>query len=601
MGIFSFLKELITVDDSIMDDVFSLGEREVESQDRGGQEERSLFRLGRQKKVPLKKPLRASAIRGEQFQQHLYATNADQWRVSPNIDDNIMMIKTVFHLPENADIITREFQIALKPPVRACAVFTEGAASSAMIDQFVLQPLMLLSNLEGLSSFSSSVDLVKARLLPGNQLEEKHSFKDAVEGVLAGTTAVFIDGYPAVLLVETKGWPTRSVSPPRTENVVRGPQESFVEHLRTNTALVRKRLKNDALVIKMVKVGRFTKSDCAIMYLDGVVNPKLVREVNRRISAVKVNFVSDSGTLQQLIEDNPYAIIPGVLSTERPDRVAAFISEGHVAILLDGDPFALIIPVTFWGLLQSAEDYYIYWPFAIMLRWIRLIAFGAALLTPAFYVAVTNFHPEMIPTDLLYAIAAAREKVPFPVIFEVLIMEISFELIREAGVRIPNVIGPTIGIVGALILGQAAVAASIVSPILVIVVAITGLGSFAIPNYTLSFSLRLLRFAFILMASWLGFFGIAVGVFLFAVQVCGQKSFGVPIMSPVAPFRPASGDVVTRFPIHLMNQMPHYLRPLQTEREEPITRGWMPANDSSERKIISAGQPGRNNKRKGEK
>ncbi len=254
-----------------------------------------------------------------------------------------------------------------------------------------------------------------------------------------------------------------------------------------------------------------------------------------------------------------------------------------MAIIFDGSPFALIVPVVFWGLLHPPEDYYLFWPFGTMLRWLRILAFAVSLLTPAFYIAITNFHPEMIPTDLLYAIAASREKVPFPVIVEVLLMEISFELIREAGVRIPSVIGPTIGIVGALILGQAAVSATVVSPILVIVVAITGLGSFAIPNYSLSFSLRILRFGFIVLAVGFGFYGIVIGLFVLVIQLCGQKSFGVPFMSPVAPFRPASGDVVTRYPFYMMNEKPAYLRALEQKRQEAVVRTWASGNDPGEK------------------
>lgn len=609
MGLWGFVKEWLTVDDSIMDDTFSLGEREnyaggqapapgqdegkksgrdkgeKRGQDKGekrGQGGQKQPRAGRQQKVVLKQPERASKKREQQFKAKIEKNDADKWRVSPNIEDNFIMLETVFHLPENADVVVREFQVALKPPVKALVAFLEGGASSKMIDEFVLQPLMLLSNLDMGGMPNQVPEIVKQRLLPGNQVEEKHDMKDAIEGILAGTTAVFVDGYPSVFLVETKAWPHRGVERPVTENVVRGPQDAFVEDVRTNTALVRKRLKNDALVTEMLKVGRLNKSDCALMYIDGIINPKLVKEVKRRIEAIKTDYVADSGMLQQIIEDNAYALISGILSTERPDRVAAYLAEGHMAIIMDGNPFALVVPVVFWGLLHSPEDYYLYWPFGIMLRWIRLLAFVVALLTPAFYIAMTNFHPEMIPTDLLYAIAASRERVPFPVIAEVVLMEISFELIREAGVRIPTVIGPTIGIVGALILGQAAVAASVVSPILVIIVAITGLGSFAIPNYSLSFSLRILRFGFILLAAGFGFYGITVGLFVMVMQLCGQKSFGVPFMSPVAPFRPTSGDVVTRYPYYMMNEKPGYLRLKEQKRQEPVIRTWAPGNDPNE-------------------
>lgn len=501
------------------------------------------------------------------------------WDIDPRLSVNLERVSRVFHIPPNMDVVVREFEIPFEPPLKAAIVYIDGAASRDVADNYILKPLMLLPRLEGEEKEAvrgDPVDLVYKTLLPGNQVARKERFQDLVEAVLNGDTAVLVDGSREVLTVESKAWPVRSVEPPRSEAVIRGPQEAFVEHLRVNTGLVRKHLRNQSLVTEIFTLGQVSRTQVAIMYLQGLVNPKLLAEVKRRLEMVKTDAITDSGILEIFIDDNPRAFVPQILATERPDRAAAFLTEGHVVILVDGSPFALIVPVTFWALLHTPEDYYLRWPFGTFVRWIRFLAFFFALLTPALYIAIVNYHQEMIPTDLLLAIAASRERVPFPAVVEVILMEVSFELIREAGVRIPSVIGPTIGIVGALILGQAAVAANIVSPILVIVVAVTGLASSAIPNYGLNLSLRIYRFAFLVAAALFGFVGIAVLLFLLNVHTVGQKSFGVPVVSPVAPYRPPSFDLVTLREMFKHSLLPRYTRPRRHRRQEEFNRYWHP-------------------------
>ena len=499
--------------------------------------------------------------------------------VARDLQENLATVKEIFHYPDNKDIVFREFNIALDPPRRAGIVYVEGIVDRNAIDGYILQPLMLLTNLEKREKEEQDFfQTVEKNLIPGNQVDRKDNFGDIVSSLVSGVTAVFIDGANSALLVETKSWPTRGVNPPQVESAVQGPQEGFNELLRTNTGLIRKRLRTDALVTELYKIGEQGQTDLALMYLDGVINPKLVKEARRRIKSIKISYLSDVGTLAQLIEDNARLLIPGTLITERPDRVAAYLVEGHLALLVDGSPFALIAPITLWSMLHTAEDHIVFPVFANFLRLIRVVAFFIALLLPATYVAVTNYHPEMIPTDLLLAIAASREKVPFPVVVEVVIMELSLELIREAGIRVPGIIGNTVGIVGALILGQAAVQANIVSPLLVIVVAITGLANFAIPNIRMAFLTRLLRFGFIILASIVGFYGIAFGLFLFIVEAVRTKSFGVPVMSPVAPFRKPSGDTILLKPYYYYNTLPAYTRPLIRKRQVRIIRRWDPNN-----------------------
>jgi spore germination protein KA len=521
-----------------------------------------------------KKPLKVDQLKEKNGKPVIDLTSSE---IYPELELNLTKLKGVFSVPPNKDIIIRDFIIPLDPPIKGSLAFMEGLAARDTINSHILLPLMLLSNLDEKGRDKDALTLVQERLLPGNQVEEKDSFKDLVQGIISGTTLILLDGYPKGLLVETKGWEHRTVGRPNAENVVRGPQEAFVEHLRVNTSLVRRRLRTDRLITEMFKLGRLSNVDCAVLYIEGLTNPKLVQEVIRRIKAIETDYITESGSLEQFIEDNPFSLIPGQLYTERPDRVAAHLAEGHVAIIVDGDPFVLITPSTFWSLLHAAEDAYIRWPYATLLRSVRVLALFLNLLLPSFYIAIVNFHPEMIPTDLLLAIAAARETIPFPAIWEILLMEISFELIREAGIRIPSLIGPTLGIVGAIILGQAAVQANIISPLLVIIVALTGLGSFAIPNYSLSLGMRALRFIFLILSGTFGFYGLAIGVFLVVIHVCGQKSFGVPIISPVSPYRPSSGDIVYRQPVWMQKKREAAMRPQQSNRQPKLTRTWDPA------------------------
>ena len=365
-----------------------------------------------------------------------------------SLDKNMEMLKRVLHYGTNADVVIREFDIPTDPKTEAAILFMEGLAARDAINFAILQPLMLIANLDDTERTQNCLELVKRRLLPGNQVTEKDNLRGIIEDVLSGTTCLLIDGSDIALSIETRAWEHRGIEKPSAEMVVRGPQEAFSETLRSNLALIRRRMRTPDLITEMLKVGTLSRTDCALLYIEGLTNPQLVDEARKRIQTITSDHIQDTGILEQFIEEKPYVLAPQTISTERPDRMAAFLAEGYVGIMLDGSPFGLVLPATFWSLLQSAEDYFLRWPFGAFLRLVRMLALILAIFLPAVYLALTNFHPEMIPTDLLLAIAASREKVPFPTAIEVLIMEVSIELIREAGVRIPGVIGPTLGIVG---------------------------------------------------------------------------------------------------------------------------------------------------------
>lgn len=509
---------------------------------------------------------------------------------SYSLEENRKILAAIFRVPQNKDAVLRSFSIGTDPPVTALLVFFDGITNSLVQNLAILQPLMLLSGLQDQpekqkpaerqgSHDKDFFERVKKALLPNNQVATANDFNKVVEDVLNGNSVLFIDGYNQALSLETKNWPTRSVSSPQIEAVIRGPQEAFNEQIRNNIALVRRIIHRPSLVTEFIKVGEAAALQCAIIYLDDLANPDLVQEVKRRLESIKADYTQETGILEQMIEDAPHYPAPQALVTERPDRVAAGLMEGRIAIILNGNPFAIVVPATFFTLMQSPEDAYIRWPLGTFARFLRYIGLFLALLLPANYIAIVGFHQELIPTDLLLAMTGARERVPFPSIVEVLVMELSFELIREAGIRIPGTVGTTLGIVGALILGQAAVAANIVSPILIIVVAVTAIGSFAIPDYSFALSIRVLRFVYILLASIIGLLGILTGVFIHIALLANLKSFGVPFLAPAAPVTRKGHDFFARGAIWQQETRPDYLDPLKEQRQPKISRRWLYPGD----------------------
>lgn len=572
------LKQLLDPTASVLDQTFSLGDRgeqpaaeeqnPVRLRDADARTERVLTHIDR---------ILEAVPRGPEAVEKA-------GDIATDLDENRKRLESLFRMPDNKDLIIRELQIATQPPARAVVCFMEGLSDKAIINDHVLQPLMLLAHLDhhvdgegeqGPTRFS--IETVLQRLLPGHQVAQKHRLADVAESLLAGDTVILFHGERTALAVETKAPPVRSVGEPKNEQTVQGPHDAFVEAFRVNVALVRRRLKDPRVVTEILTVGQVSANYVAVMYIDGIANPKLVAEVKRRVEGVKVDVLNDAGVLAQYIEDAPSSLMPGSLATERPDRTAAYLSEGHVAIMVDNSPYALICPITFWSLMQSPEDYYLRHPFGSFLRYVRLLALLTSMVVPALYIALVNYHHEMIPTELMLFIASSREQVPMPAVVELILMDLTFELIREAGTRIPNVIGPTIGLVASLILGQAAVEAKVVSPILILVVAVTGLASFAIPSYLNGFAIRLLRFAMLAAASVLGFYGLAAGMLVLTVYLAGMRSVGIPYLAPIAPRYRGAADTLGQPPAYAMEFRPRYVRPLDQRRQEGVTRPWDPA------------------------
>lgn len=576
-GVINTIKKLFTYKEPVNSEGFELLEKnevsDGQGEDRGDESENAGGEPTKRKRG--KKP----PLRVEEWNE---AKNSPpEGILSSDLNTNLKKIKQEFLVPKNSDVVIREFKIAQK--IKAFIVFIDGMVDKAVVNDFVLRQLMdpenFPDNMQG-----SPVEYIIDNVLAINQLERVKEYEKAVKEVLSGLTALFIDGCSECILIETRGFEKRSIEKPSLETVIRGAQEAFTENLRTNITLIRRIIKNRHLVTEFVSVGKTNNANCGIMYIEGIVNPDIVKEVKRRIESIDIDLVIGGGMLGQLIEDSPFALFPQVLSTERPDRTASLIMEGRVALIVDGAPFAEVVPTTFFEHLHTSEEAFSVWYFGTFLRFVRFFGMLVSAILPGMYIALTTYHQEMIPTDLLATIALTRENVPFPVLVEVLIMEISFELIREAGIRMPTVIGPALGIIGALILGQAAVAANLVSPIMIIIIAVTGLGSFALPNYSMAFSIRIIRFIFIIFGAIAGFYGISAAIFIIGGVACGIKSFGVPYFVPIAPRTKSGPDIIIRGPIWHQKERPDYLNPLDKKRAGDNARGWTKGEQKGDKK-----------------
>jgi spore germination protein len=471
--------------------------------------------------------------------------------ITPKVEENIEYLKEL--LKDTTDIVYREFNVG---SWKAAVVYIDGMADKILINNFVLESLMLEGNK------IQNVMQLKDNLLTVSETKEVLKMKEAVNSLLSGDTILFVEGIPAVFVMGTRFWPARGVSEPSGETVIRGGRDGFTETIRFNTALIRRRIRDTRFKITSKSVGVRSKTDVAIVYIDDIVNKDVLKKVLDRIDNINIDAVLDSGYIEQFIEDDKWSPFPQLQSTERPDVVAAALYEGRVAILVDNSPFAIVAPATLPALFQSPDDYYQRWMNSSMLRIIRFLGIFIGMIMPALYIAVTSYHTSIIPTKLAYSIAASREGVPFPAFVETLIMEIALAFIIEAVVRLPKAIGSSIGIVGGLIIGQSAVSAGIVSPIMIIIVSITSIASFITPNYEVSSALRLARFLLIILASVIGLYGISLGLILILIHLVKLKSFGVPYLSPlVHPHKKDFKDVFIRAPIDMFEERPVYLEP----------------------------------------
>jgi spore germination protein KA len=465
------------------------------------------------------------------------------------------------------DIITQKIFLNEENPIQIGFIYINGLVSPISIQNLITENLKLDSSELSLNTIRNSMSTL-------GQVREIPDFETLYQSILSGLTVILLDGCIEGLAANTPGGEHRSVEEPTTQSVVRGPREGFTEQISTNTALIRRKIKDSNLWMETMTIGRVSKTEVAIMYMNGIVNEKLVAEARIRLERIDIDAIFESGYVEELIQDESYTPFPTLYNTERPDVIAAGLMEGRIAILVDGTPFALMAPALFTQFYQSAEDYYQRADFATLLRLLRYACFFISLLAPSLYIAITTFHQELLPASLLISLAAQREGIPFPAFIEAVVMEVTFEILREAGVRLPKTVGQAVSIVGALVIGQAAVEAGLVSPAMVIIVAITAIANFVIPSFNMGITIRILRFLLMLFAASFGLFGVTVGLIAIVLHLCSLRSFGIPYMAPMAPFiLDDQKDTIFRFP-----QWALFARPRLISQKNNIRENNAPSN-----------------------
>jgi spore germination protein KA len=477
--------------------------------------------------------------------------------LSASLDTNIRIVKE--RTGDSQDIVIREIHYGEDQKLNSCFFYTEGLTDANAFHQFVLEPLMVFLKEKDWKTFDVShkdwLPFIEQSLLPIGGVSEIENYDELFTFMLSGEVIFLMQGNKKGYRISLKSWKDRGV--PETEGVVRGPRESFSETMRTNTALLRRKINSPRLRLEGKTIGDITKTQISIMFIDGIADNKVLDEVRSRLDKIEIDGILESGYIEELIQDEPYSPFPTVHHTEKPDVVAGGLLEGRIAIIVDGTPMVLMVPALFNQFFQAAEDYYERSLISSLIRILRFICLFISLLAPSVYIAVTTFHQEMLPTPLLVNLMVQREGVPFPAFVEAFLMELMFEILREAGVRLPKAVGQTVSFVGALVIGQAAVEAGIVSAGMVIVVAITAISSFVIPAYNMAISLRILRFILMGISAGFGLYGVMIGLIVIVLHLCSIRSFGIPYMTPYGPYISAEfKDSIVRLPHWMMNRRP---------------------------------------------
>ena len=487
--------------------------------------------------------------------------------IKADLKDNIEYIKKT--LGNSTDIVIRDFFIGSKNQLKAALFYTDGLANSDAIQDFIMESLLLEVPNTDSELENNYYSVLKNHLLTVGDVKDTTEFDSLFTYLLSGDVVLLLDGYTKGFTIGMRGWKERGVTESSTETVIRGPKEGFTESLRTNTALIRRKIKDPNLWLESKQIGRVTRTDVAIMYIKGIVDDGIVKEVHKRLDRIDIDGILESGYIEELIEDETYTPFPTVQHTERPDVIAAALLEGRIAVLVDGTPIVLMVPSLFVSFVQAAEDYYQRADVSTLIRMLRFFCIIISLLAPSLYVAITTFHQEMLPTTLLISLAAQREGVPLPAFIEALLMEVTFEILREASIRMPKAIAQSVSIVGTLVIGTAAVDAGIISAAMLIVVAITAISSFALPSYDLSLTIRMLRFPMMFLAASFGLFGIIIGGIAIVLHLCSLRSFGIPYMSPLAPFNLVDQkDSLIRMPHWAMFTRPRLINKTNIVREK---------------------------------
>lgn len=485
----------------------------------------------------------------------------DSIKLTTDLEDNLKKIKEIFK--DCYDAVFRTFTIGGEQ-TKCFLVYLDGMAKKDEINENILRALMTdlrITDSGQEANKSNLIKLIKDTAVSVSEVKDVNTAKDVVKQILLAGCILFVDGYPEALAFGAKGWQARSIGETKVESVIRGPAEGFVEDIKVNVTQIRRRIKTPDLKMESFEVGRLSKTIVVMAYIKGIAEEAILEEVRLRINRIDTDVILESGYLEQFIEDSPWSPFPTMEMSERPDGASLALSDGRIVIMVDTTPFVIIVPAVLTNSLVSAEDNYARVHFTIFMRLLRYVAFAFALLGPSLYIAITTFHQEMIPTSLLIAIATSRAEVPFPAIIEALLMELTFEILREAGERLPRTVGQALSIVGALVIGQTAVQAGLVSQVMVIVVSVTAISSFVIPKFNLGRAVRILRFPIMFLAATLGIFGLIMGILALMIHLVSLRSFGVPFLSPIAPLNAVTWkNIIIKMPHPLINKRSTFIQ-----------------------------------------
>lgn len=453
------------------------------------------------------------------------------------------------------DLVVKELLCLKTCP--GALLYIDGLVDQQLLHASILQSLIQhQAPPEGMEQ-EAWIDYILREVLIAANVKPVEGMEALFTQLLSGNVIFMLEGHPIAYRIGATGWEDRSIREPQSQSVVRGPMDSFNENIRTNIMLIRRRIKDPGLWIETREIGAVSKTRVAVAYMKEIANEEIVQEVARRLDKIDIDGILESGPIEEFIQDTRRTVFPTVYNSERPDTIASALLEGRVAILVDGTPFVLVVPALFVHFFQSAEDYAQKADISTLLRLIRFLAFFITMLAPSFYIAISTFHQEMLPTRLLISIASQREGVPFPAFIEALLMELTYEILREAGVRIPKTVGQAVSIVGTLVIGQAAVEAGVVSAAMVIIVSITAISSYVIPENGLSVAVRIIRFGLMALAASFGLYGVLIGLIMLTIHLTSLRSFGIPYMSPFGPFIQADlKDTLYRAPWPLLRTRP---------------------------------------------
>lgn len=476
----------------------------------------------------------------------------DNKKLTKKLEENIELFSQIFKNDET--FVVRKFQNKYLKAAKCCIVYIEGMVNTEILNENIIEPVLCNKLIEEISE-KNLLEELQNKVIISSSVKESSNIDDIVTSAISGETVFLLEGFDTVLIISSVGVEARAVEEPESEKVVRGPREGFTESITLNLSLLRRKIKNPELKFKFKEIGTMTHTKTCLCYIEGLANEKILNELIKRLNDIEIDGILDSGYIQELIKDSPYSPFETIGTTERPDVLAGRLLEGRIGLFVDGTPFVLTVPFLMIEYFQTNEDYYNNFIFASINRILRIVGGLLSVSVPAIYIALTTFNQEMIPTPLLLSISAARQGVPFPTVIEALLMLLVFEILREAGTRIPASIGQAVNIVGALVLGQAAVQARLVSAPIVIVTALTGISSLLIIN--IMGASIIIRTVLILLASFMGMYGYIFGMVGLIIYVMGIRSFGVPYMLDTISFKEQDiKDTIIRAPWWLMRNRP---------------------------------------------